>query len=114
MDFEDQDAPPDLVAAGDGLSDEETSVKVPITIVTGKVFVCTFCRVRSSPCADFCISSTRLSRSWQNYAPELYIDSAAWQKDRRDHEWCGVSLTNFENRKLPLILNPEFGDCGFP
>lgn len=35
MDFDDQDAPPDLVEAGDTLSDEETSIKVPITIVTG-------------------------------------------------------------------------------
>lgn len=38
MDFEDQDAPPTLVAVGDDLSDEETSVRVPITIVTGKSF----------------------------------------------------------------------------
>lgn len=48
MDFEDQDAPPELVAAGDELSDEEASVKVPITIVTGKAFTRSFCRVRAS------------------------------------------------------------------
>lgn len=36
MDFEDQDAPPALVAVEDAPSDEETSVRVPITIVTGK------------------------------------------------------------------------------
>lgn len=48
MDFDDQDAPPDLVTAGDDLNDEEASVKVPITIVTGKAFVrsiCKFCFV---------------------------------------------------------------------
>ncbi|KAF3768052.1 cobW-domain-containing protein [Cryphonectria parasitica EP155] len=35
MDLDDQDAPPDLVEAGDNLDGEETVVKVPITIVTG-------------------------------------------------------------------------------
>lgn len=35
MDFDDQDGPPDLVDAGDDQIDEEATVKVPITIVTG-------------------------------------------------------------------------------
>lgn len=53
MDFEDQDAPPELVVAGDDLSDEETSVKVPLTIVTGKDFDSNPRRI-SLPCfADF-------------------------------------------------------------
>lgn len=52
MDFEDQDAPPDLVVAGDDLSDEEMSVKVPITIVTGKDFDYNFRRIELSPFAD--------------------------------------------------------------
>lgn len=34
MEF-DEDAPPDLVEAGDALDDEEAAIKVPITIVTG-------------------------------------------------------------------------------
>lgn len=34
MDF-DEDGPPDLIETGDGVNDEETTVKVPITIVTG-------------------------------------------------------------------------------
>lgn len=35
MDFDDEDGPPDLVEAGDAQHDEEATVKVPITIVTG-------------------------------------------------------------------------------
>lgn len=35
MDFDDQDGPPDLIETGGGLDEEEVSVKVPITIVTG-------------------------------------------------------------------------------
>lgn len=35
MDIDDQDGPPDLIEAGDDQNDEETTVKVPITIVTG-------------------------------------------------------------------------------
>lgn len=35
MDFDDQDGPPDLIETGDDPNDEETTVKVPITIVTG-------------------------------------------------------------------------------
>lgn len=34
MDFDEEDGPPELVEADDGLEEEET-VKVPITIVTG-------------------------------------------------------------------------------
>lgn len=34
MDFDEEDGPPELVETGDGLDEEET-VKVPITIVTG-------------------------------------------------------------------------------
>lgn len=36
MDLDD-DAPPDLVETGNGVPDEEKPVKVPITIVTGKL-----------------------------------------------------------------------------
>lgn len=35
MDFDDDDAPPDLIDVGDDQTDEEAAVKVPITIVTG-------------------------------------------------------------------------------
>ncbi|CAN8102727.1 unnamed protein product [Discula destructiva] len=35
MDFDDQDVPPELIEAGDDHDDEESVVKVPITIVTG-------------------------------------------------------------------------------
>lgn len=87
MDFEDQDAPPDLVAAGGDLSDEEASVKVPITIVTGKAFAYTL-QTESSPFADLeTFSRARLSRSWEDYALELHPDCTAWQKDCRDYEW---------------------------
>lgn len=34
MDF-DEDGPPDLIETGDDVNDEEATVKVPITIVTG-------------------------------------------------------------------------------
>ncbi|KAJ4412423.1 hypothetical protein N0V82_008818 [Gnomoniopsis sp. IMI 355080] len=35
MDFDGEDGPPDLIEAGDETNDEEVTVKVPITIVTG-------------------------------------------------------------------------------
>lgn len=35
MDF-DEDGPPELIETGDELAEEETSVRVPITIVTGR------------------------------------------------------------------------------
>lgn len=35
MDLDDQDGPPDLIETGDDPNDEEVTVKVPITIVTG-------------------------------------------------------------------------------
>lgn len=36
MDWDDDEAPPDLVEVGSNLPEEEKPVKVPITIVTGR------------------------------------------------------------------------------
>lgn len=40
MDWDDDEAPPDLIEVGSNLPEEEKPVKVPITIVTGRPEIC--------------------------------------------------------------------------
>lgn len=89
MDVDDQDAPPDLVETGGNVDEEETTVKVPITIVTGTWSSPRSGNTLGSICTDGVISADRVPRCWQNYTSELHIDSSTWQEGCCHHERCG-------------------------
>lgn len=82
MDFDD-DAPPDLVETGASFEEEEITVKVPITIVTGKPIGPNSLREVWNTRSYL----RRLPRRRQDYTVELHFDSAAWQKSCCDYEW---------------------------
>lgn len=86
----DEDVPPQLVEAGDDLAEEEATVKVPITIVTG---VCSGHVFNRSSEQWLTLASVphRLSRCWQDNTLELHLDSTAWQENRRHNEWSDSS-----------------------
>lgn len=81
MDFDD-DAPPELVDTTANDVDEEITVKVPITIVTG-ITICTY--------ESTILIFDRLSRGWQNNTAQLHPHCPTWQKDRRYHEWLEIT-----------------------
>ncbi len=74
----DEEVPPELVEA-ETSPQEEKLVKVPITIVTGKLVAFTI---------HFSFSNTisRLSWCWEDHALKLHINCPAWQEDCCHHE----------------------------
>lgn len=80
MDFDD-DAPPDLVdTTAGGLEEEEVTVKVPITIVTGNL---TYHSLQQ-PKLTF---SLRLSGCRENDTIKLHSYGPTWKENCCDYEW---------------------------
>jgi len=79
MEPDDDEAPPLLVKVEvkEDELEEQPTVKVPLTIVTGK-----------SPSIYVLISNpTRISRGWENDSNELHSKRTAWKEDSCYIEW---------------------------
>lgn len=86
MDFDD-DAPPDLVQTDKAAPDtHEVTVKVPITIVTGKT------KVGIHDATRRLIMRKRVFGGWKNNSIELYLDGPTWQEDRSYNEWFVIQV----------------------
>ncbi|SRR4051812_38904592 len=97
MDLDD-DVPPELVDTAVAAPDEELTIKVPITIVTGMPAF-SIVPMRTLLTHEAIL---RLSRSWKDNAAQLHPHSGAWQEDCRHHEWS----------ELPRCLVLAFADDG--
>lgn len=82
MDWDDDEAPPDLVEVGSNLPEEEKPVKVPITIVTGRPEMCNLPKLKL-PCAKL---GCRIPRGWKDDPPQLHPHRPTWEKGRCHHE----------------------------
>ncbi len=82
MDFDD-DAPPELVdIAGLAEENEDITVKVPITIVTGEIVHPT-----AGTNTQIYLTACRLPRSWKDNPSKLHPHRSTWQENCRDYEW---------------------------
>lgn len=109
--FLDDDTPPELVEAVVGPQEEELTVKVPITIVTGMMYS------PFSSCRGLIswLAAHRISRRWQDHAAQLHPDGTTRQEDCRHHERSGrhracpvhVLLTDACHQSLETVSAPR-------
>lgn len=103
-DDDDDEAPPMLVAAGPNVEtgieadmEEMNLVKVPITLVTGKLHPTleSLWRLSLFLHARWCFNDTNKSRLpgiWENNVAQLHFERETWQKGRRNIEWLVITL----------------------
>lgn len=85
MNFDDDDAPPDLIGADEKVEvPEEKAKKVPITIVTG-LYCYGFTLLLGYIACSY--TNPRIPWSWENHTAQLHPDCKAWQKGCCDYEW---------------------------
>jgi hypothetical protein len=87
-DFEDEEAPPDLIdvaaiSAEQAPTDEPPTTRVPITLVTGMIEHAASVQIMKLGSNNW----ARLSGCRKNDAAELYLDRKTRQENCCDYEW---------------------------